>query len=207
MLLSTDSGAVTFGWRLSLSEFPRLVTRHLAVVRGTREIESEADALVRADFPNADLPSFVKRVCLWGGYSGIAGRVLRDNTLSEIRLALQAALAELDQPAPDIASALKHVNDLRGLGTPSFASKHLRFLRPAVCPVLDSFVASGLGYATTPRGYARLASDCQAVAASLKSLGLLNPMRDSNDWFVGDVDMALFAGLQESAEVKGKGWQ
>ena len=72
---------------------------------------------------------------------------------------------------------------------------------------MDSFVASGLGYATTPRGYARLASDCQAVAASLKSLGLLNPMRDSNDWFVGDVDMALFAGLQESAEVKGKGWQ
>lgn len=206
MLLSTDSGAATFGWRLSLSEFPRLVTRHLEVVRGTREIEAAADALVRADFPDTDLTKFVSRVCMRGGYGAIAGRILRDNTLSDIRLALQGALAELDAPIPDLASALKHINAVKGLGTPSFASKHLRFLRPAVCPVLDSFVAGSLGYAFTPSGYARLGSDCQAVAASLKSLGLLNPMRDSDEWLVGDVDMVLFAGLQESAEPKARGW-
>jgi hypothetical protein len=51
---------------------------------------------------------------------------------------------------PPRRAALAAVNQLCCLGRPSFASKHLRFLRPEHCPVLDSVLATTLGYRSSP---------------------------------------------------------
>jgi hypothetical protein len=83
-----------------------------------------------------------------------------------------------------------------GIGAPSFASKHLRFLRPDVCPILDSVIAGNLTYASTSAGYAQYAADCLEIARVLENNGVPNPVLRSDRWRAADVDMALYAALQ-----------
>ena len=96
-------------------------------------------------------------------------------------------------------SALRAVRQVRHLGL-SFASKHLRLLRPDVCPVLDSTLSEKLGYPLDSRGYQRFTDDCQKLAALLNRLGVPNPLgREGGRWFVADVEMALFVYVKESS--------
>jgi hypothetical protein len=70
-----------------------------------------------------------------GGYPGISGRVLRHNTPADIRNALLNAGAYLLAAEPDLVKAMAAVNGVKGLGSPSFASKHLtKVLAPATVP-------------------------------------------------------------------------
>ncbi|WP_175607362.1 hypothetical protein [Deinococcus marmoris] len=90
--------------------------------------------------------------------------------------------------------AIKEVVDIPGLGI-SFGSKHLRFLYPEFCPVLDVNTVK-LGYEQTPQGYQKFAQDCRLIANTLTERGTPNPFPERpKKWFVSDIDMALFARL------------
>jgi hypothetical protein len=201
MLLQLVNNTATFpNLTVSLHEFPHLVTCHLKKAAATRELELEGVHLQASDFPTADLENFIRHVCYWGGYPGIAGRILKQNRIAKIRTQFISAKNALSSSMPDVQGALQAINNIRQLGSTSFATKHLRFLRPDVCPVLDSIVSKKFGYALSPKGYKQFSDDCLRIAEALQIYTANNPMnRDSSKWFAADVEMALFAC--------GKNWQ
>lgn len=138
----------------------------------------------------------MRAVCEWGGYAGVGGRVLRHNTIPHIREAFSEALSRLRSSEPDCKTALSVMNRVHGLGTPSFASKHLRFLRPTVCPVYDAILKVALPYSFDAKGYGEFAFDCAKLAKALSEAGIDNPT-PKNDWYVADVEAALFAHVNE----------
>lgn len=182
-----------FGIEIPLADFGRLATAHFRDVEHTAEIESNGRRLVADGFPKVQVEDFVESVCGWGGYSGVSARVLRHNRIANIRSALTKAINVLDQPTPDLAAALLAVNGLKGLGGVSFASKHLRFLRPDLCPVFDGVLHTVLPYSFDSTGYAAFASDCSRLAAELTKRGVQNPWPGRNGrWFAADAEAAIF---------------
>jgi len=174
--------------------FTELVECHLRNVPNTRELEHEASHLCDTGFAEKQLAEFIRKVCEWGGYAGIAGRVLNEmnNPPSTIPRQFIKAAEVLNSDVPDIQGAWYALNHIKHLG-PSFASKHLRFLRPDVCPVLDGII-SQLGYAMNSNGYKQLSDDCLRIAKALQQYAISNPMnRESGRWFAADVEMALYA--------------
>ena len=153
--------------------------------------------MARQDFPADDTAAFVKAVCKWGGYPGIGGRVLKDNAITTICSTLREALSSL-AIGPSTAKALTQMNVLRGLGTPSFASKHLRFLRPDICPVLDSILCDALPYSFDPDGYSDFCDDCASLTKALASSGIPNPNRKAGIWFAADVEAALYQRVERN---------
>jgi Holliday junction resolvase RusA-like endonuclease len=104
------------------------------------------------------------------------------------------ALEHLAANPSRVGRALGEVNKLHILGTPSFASKHLRFLRPDVCPVFDSVLREALPYSFDADGYDRFATDCTQLSDILRARGIENPReRQHGQWFAADVEAALFA--------------
>ena len=186
---------VTAGTSLiPLATFPNLVEQHLHRCPTTRCLEQEAAVLKGADFPEGELERFIRSVCKWGNYAGIAGRIINQNPIETIRQHFRAAVHILEVSPLDAQGALQEINQIRQLGRPSFASKHLRFLRPDVCPVLDRILSGELNYQLNPKGYKLLAEDCIRIAEILESNQVANPMnRDNGRWFAADVEMALFA--------------
>lgn len=183
---------VAGGEDISLISFSQLVTRHLKKFRATLDLEQEAITLRQQNLPDDNLKSFIRNVCTWGLYPGIAGRILNQNNISTIKQQFQKALNSL----PDVYSSLQSLNYIRQLGSPSFASKHLRFLAPEICPILDSIISSRLDYSFNARGYKQLSDDCAKVGALLSLRQITNPMnRPAGRWFVSEVEMALFAHL------------
>jgi hypothetical protein len=182
---------------VKIKNFSDLVDLHLTRVPRTKELEKEGKLLKDADFPDAQLTEFIKEVCTWGGYAGIAGRVLNQNDLSFIQQKFIRARKLLAAINPKVGMALFEINQIKGLGTPSFASKHLRFLFPNVCPVFDSFMWENFRYVFAPSGYEEFASDCLGIGKTLEKQKIYNPMnRAKGRWFAGDVEMALFAHLR-----------
>ncbi|TWI13531.1 hypothetical protein [Aerolutibacter ruishenii] len=93
---------------------------------------------------------FSKAVCEWGDGERVWGK-LKSRHGSKLGALLAGWFSEaLDAPTPSraIAGGLA----LGGFGV-SFASKHLRHLRPDRYAVLDDIVEQGLGYARSPTGY------------------------------------------------------
>jgi hypothetical protein len=197
MAVKITNSAIIIGFVLQPSDFTRLVKDHLDEWVGTRELEYEASRLRAAGFSEEQLESFIQRVCKWGNWPGIAGRVLKNNDLLMIRRQFIGATNALNSDIPDVQSALRRIKQIHSLGT-SFASKHLRFLRPDVCPVLDSIISNNLGYASDEYGYKRFSDDCLRIAETLEQHGVANPMgRESGTWFAADVEMALFTYLRK----------
>jgi hypothetical protein len=200
MAIFINQRQVFFGFSMELASFESLVAEHLRRWPTTPTIETQGCQLIQNGFIDAELREFVKAVCRWGNYSGIAARVLnhKNNTLESIRSALQEALRLLSPPMPDHRGALLAVNRLHSLGTPSFASKHLRFLRPDICPVLDSAIREGMAYSFDPDGYQEFAKDCIILANELQNARIKNPRnRLDGRWFAADVEMALYAYLND----------
>jgi hypothetical protein len=177
---------------LPLSRFPAYHARHLAVVANTKALELRGSALMVAGFPFPQLQQFIRDVCIWGGYAGIAGRILKQNTSASICSQFSSAGASFASPSP-ASTALSALNTLKGLGTPSFASKHLRFMRPDICPVLDSLLSRDLGYPLSVAGYQQFSSDCSFIAGSLNTAGIALPA--GARWGAADVEMSIFACL------------
>jgi hypothetical protein len=195
MRLSIDSSLVRFETSLLITDFPRLVRAHLSRVSNTLSYEQLGQDLIAQDFAGVILRDFIFKLCAWGGYSGIAGRIINQNTPEHIQAQFIQAHAHMTATAPDVGAALQAINQIKQLSTPSFASKQLRFLYPRVCPVLDQTV-SGLGYPFTATGYQAIAADCATIAAALTKRHIENPIaRPFGQWFASDVDMALYAYL------------
>lgn len=192
-LLVTQESAV-FGTSIPLSSFTGLLSAHQAKYPTTRDVEAQGTALALGDFAHSSVNEFVKAVCDWGGYSGIGGRILKRNNVDRIASALRSASLALEGEKPDFICAIAALNSLNSLGTPSFASKHLRFLRPDVCPVFDSLLQEALPYSFDASGFAQFAEDCIVLAGRLTDLGISNPShRPSEKWFAADVEAAIFA--------------
>jgi hypothetical protein len=188
----TTGNVVADGKTILLADFPQWHAHHLNRVGGTLQLELDGAALPAAGFAFARLDPFIRGVCRWGNYAGIAGRVLKRNTQQEIISRFSGTTVGFACTLP-AASALVSLNHLSGLGTPSFASKHLRFIRPDICPVLDRLLSKDLGYCFTPAGYQQFSTDCCAVAQQLDTAGVLLPT--AKRWGAADVEMSIFACL------------
>lgn len=188
-----DDDRIRFGFDISSQDLESKAAEHFSDVDGTLELEAAGEALVADGYPDDATAEFVRRVCRWGKYSDVWGRVLKNNSPAEIRAAFTSALEALAAPAHDLARALACVNRLHGLGSPSFASKHLRFLAPGHCPVFDDVLRTVLPYSYTPSGYAQWGSDCAVLAKALTSRRADNPWRDDDrGWLPPDAEAAVF---------------
>lgn len=176
--------------------FTGLVERHPQIER-TLSLEAEAKRLLTTDFSRQQLSDFIRGVCAWGGYPGTADRVLEQNAWPDIERQFGRAITALTLDPPDLRRALRAVQRVRHLGL-SFASKHLRLLRPEICPVLDSTLSDTLSYPLHGHGYRRFSGDCLKVASLLQLVGVHNPMgREGGKWFAADVEMGLFVYVKE----------
>jgi len=199
MLHIADQAIIVAGSPVHPGAFTGLAKRHPQLEK-TLSLEVEARRLLTTDFSRQQLSDFIRGVCVWGGYPGTAVRVLEQNAWPDIQRQFGSAISALSLDPPDLQNALRTLRRVRHLGL-SFASKHLRLLRPDVCPVLDSTLSEKLGYPLDSRGYQRFSDDCRKVGALLQRLGVPNPMgRDSGKWFSADVEMALFVYVKESSQ-------
>jgi hypothetical protein len=145
------------------------------------------------NFLESELEPFITAVCNWGGYAGIGRRILNRNSLTALRDGIREADGLLDKSTPDVEGALTRLNRLHSLGSPSFASKHLRFLRPNICPVLDSVLRDALPYSFDPEGYATFAEHCRSIGEILKQQRANNQWgRHDGAWYAADVEAALY---------------
>lgn len=178
---------------IELDEFPFLLQQHRQSDPDTRAIEAAAARLVTEDFPDIGVSAFVRAVCKWGNYAGVAGRVLRQNSIREIASALRDAqrLAAKDH----IAEALGRIVDLKALGV-SFGSKHLKFLDPHRAVVLDSVISNHLGYALTVDGYMEFLVDCSDIRDRVLAASVPFPFPQEGTWRVSDIEMAIYKKLE-----------
>jgi hypothetical protein len=186
------NGSAHFAIPMPLADFPQLLTDFLNENPDTSAIEILAAQLVQSNFPAQSMNDFVTRVCEWGGTQGtrILSRILKQNSDTEIADALRNASSSLAQG--QFVDALTHVDKLRFLDV-SFASKHLRFLRPDICPVLDSVLHDALPYTLDASGYSDFAHDCALLANQLVANQIPNPrQRAGGAWFVADVEGAIY---------------
>jgi hypothetical protein len=199
MLQIADQAIIITESPLRPETFTGLVERHPQIEK-TLSLEVEARRLLANGFSRQQLRDFIRGVCAWGGYPGTAKRVLEQNAWSDLQRQFDSAIAALSQDPPNLQKALRAVAQVRHLGL-SFASKHLRLLRPDVCPVLDSTLSETLGYPLSSRGYQRFSEDCQKAAALLQRLGVHNPLgRADGKWYPADVEMALFVYVKENRQ-------
>ncbi len=199
MPIQVDMNSITLGNEtVPLANFGGLIERHLYHYPNTPNLESEGFRLKSSNFAEQELEAFIRHVCAWGGYAGIGGRIINQNSIVKISECFRLAMTKLEVDIPDISGALQEINSIRGLGTPSFASKHLRFLRPDICPILDSIISKSLDYPFDKYGYQELSNDCAKIAALLQSNQIANPRhRDNNEWYISDVEMAIFSSLNK----------
>ena len=176
---------------LSLQEFPALLARHRVSDPSTDEVERLAAKYVADGFPARLTKEFVTRVCHWGNYDGIRGKVFLHNSLDCVRHAFRKGYDELQAGNP--AQAIREVTEIHGLGI-SFASKHLKFLDPKRAVVLDSIISGRLGYPLSPAGYAELVEDCATIREMLNSRKVV-PLSGPKTWRISDVEMAIFKYL------------
>jgi hypothetical protein len=179
--------------------FRALVQAHVAHVPGTAGLEQAGQVLQQAGFPDDYLRDFIRDVCAWGGHWGpqIAAHILEENDLDAIRGHFADAVDVLLQDSPDVGQALEAIKEIDGLGV-SFGSKHLRFLKPSLCPVLDKNISGRFWHPLSVAGYKCLSHDCLKIARKLRECGPENPIeRPNNEWLAADVEMGLFAFAKE----------
>ncbi len=193
MIEYDENGVTVAGKRVEFAAFPACVRAHLQHVPSTRDTEAVAIELVARGFQHGDVVRFVRAVCKWGGYAGIAGRVLVRNKPSDLATAFRRAAADV---GAGVDVAVQSVLDLHSLGV-SFGSKHLRFLAPRVCGILDAKMAKETRLPKSAAGLARYSALCCELARRLERRRVPNPMnRGEAGWYAADVDMALFAIVQ-----------
>jgi hypothetical protein len=167
---------------LPLDALPVLRQAHLDHVLGTVELE----VFARYGLFPVTLDSFsrfCRHLCQWGGAPHIADQVLQTDWAA-LAGAVQQAVNCL--AACNLVGACQALDDLPGLGV-SYASKHLRFIMPERCAILDEQVRENCGYDETPEAFARYSQDCLNVSHALVGRGIF--------FRVADVDMAIFASL------------
>jgi hypothetical protein len=179
---------------LKVTEFPYWIGRHRREYPDTKIIEKEVSWIVQEGFPKEEAYRLIRLVCRWGGYYGIAARVISANKPAVVSGVLKQAHEKLNDGCAE--DALRRVNGLVGLGRPSYASKILRFIAPRDAAVLDQAIGSKLGFSMNPAGYGELLEGCRTVVSDLKASSVSNPIRPRGVWYVCDVEAAFFAKVQ-----------
>lgn len=124
---------------------------HLQLLEfNTKETELFGESL-GLSLTEKQVEEFSERVCLWGGGARVWANIKRRNpgTLSR-QLIAWLKIARKDGVSDEVA--LAGGTAIPGLAV-SFASKHLRMLRPDRFAVLDAVLSDGLGFALNPKGY------------------------------------------------------
>lgn len=180
--------------RLSLppDAFPSLLARHVAAYPLTPRVEQLAAEYVTDGFPLRQTETFVRAVCKWGGYSGVAGKVLKHNRLSTVRDQLRKAYdASVEENPREAITEIISINCL----AVSFGSKHLKFLDPNRAVVLDSIISERLGYRREPDDYVAFLDVCGSIRDTLNKLNVVAGAPNTR-WRVSDVEMAIFMHLR-----------
>jgi hypothetical protein len=183
------------GHEISIERLQECQLRHRIEFPDTDVFEKAAADVIAADFPIEGSLRLLRQVCRWGGYYGIAARVVKHNDPATIAAAFRTAYQHSRALEPD--HALEELNRLRSLGRPSFASKVLRFLDPENAAILDSVVSTELQFPASPVGYADLIGQCRRVVAELSADGVPNRARAHGLWYVADVEAAFYADARE----------
>jgi hypothetical protein len=188
---------VYLGVSFDLASFPAMIRQHGQNFADTLEMEVRFANRIRTPFDEFEpTREFIRAVCKWGRFAGVAGRILKRNSKKKILAAFEKARLRLLQTAPDLKAAMESLNELEALGRPSFASKHLRFMLPQKCPVYDRILNNALPYDSTPAGYAEFATDCLTISRQLIKRKIENPIRGSVTWYAADVEAAIFAAIR-----------
>jgi hypothetical protein len=188
------TGACCWLTAIDLQDFPNLLHEFVRREPDTRTIEQQARQLIEGRFNERELEPFIKAVCRWGGYAGVAGKVRRYHpTTAELRSHFQDAYSKV--VLSEDREAIKCLLRIKGLAV-SFASKHLKSLAPDRAVVLDSIISARLGYPRTPEGYERFVGDCRSILARIASDGLSYPGYGPAGWRVSDVEMAIYQKLR-----------
>jgi len=194
MNLHILSNRVYLGVSFELSSFPEMLNSHGNNFEDTLKMEERYKKLISSPIDDFhSIAIFIKDVCKWGNYAGISGKVLKHNTEEKIIAVFEAVRSVLRSKNPDLALALYRLNTIHGLGKPSFASKHLRFMLPKECPVYDRILTDVLPYSFDPTGYASFSKDCKSLSKELCSRKIKNPIRQSVTWHASDVEAAIFS--------------
>ncbi|WP_439548835.1 hypothetical protein [Falsiroseomonas sp.] len=169
-------------------DFPHWLRKHRESDPDTPMVEQLGVELIASDFAPDRVPEFVRRVCGWGNYAGVGGRVLRRNMPGQLAKAFREAHQLSVGPTPE--DALQPILSLKGLNV-SFGSKHLKFLNPERAVVLDSIISEKLGYPRDLLGYGDLLADCFALLEQLRQDATPYPFPPGT-WRVSDVEMAIY---------------
>jgi hypothetical protein len=196
-VLVADQSVKIIRLSVPLDCFPALLAAHPeAQPQGgaptTDQLEQHAVRYVAGRYQPDETADFVKAVCWWGNYAGVAGKVLRRNTSTTIADALRRGRDHVVAGRP--AQAIASVIALEGLGV-SFGSKHLRFLAPAHAVVLDSIISERLGYLRTAEGYSEFVADCACLRDILNERQIA-ATPDRKTWRISDVEMAIYMSLR-----------
>jgi hypothetical protein len=183
---------------LANEHFPDRIQRHRLEFPDPEVLENAAAHLAQAEFPQTASLRFLRQVCRWGGYYGIAARVRQNNQPEAIRQAFIGAWQQLSDA--NVVGALGQVNTLHGLSRPSFASKFLRFLAPVQAPILDSIISKRTGFPLSAIGYGQLIQGCHHAAEQLAAAGIVNPVRPDGVWFIADIEAAFYADMEKLEE-------
>lgn len=175
----------------SLDDFPKWIKIHQENLSKTEVLEQAGSNLVTA-WDGKSWPllfEFIKGVLVWGKVTRGWNRVFYGNYSNTVCRRFSYAIDALNQE--DIASALNRLDKISGFGL-SIASKHLRFLNPDLCPVLDDVLRKHLGYSESTAGYLEFCDDLRAVRDAL-NLQIKNPIRTAGNWKIADVESAIFS--------------
>jgi hypothetical protein len=173
--------------------FPDCIRKHRLEYPDTDLLEVIAAQLAATAFPQGASLRFLRQVCRWGGYYGIAARVQQNNQPGAICQALTGAWQMISQSDP--MGALEQINALHGLSRPSFASKFIRFLSPHQAPIFDRIISEQTGFSLTAAGYGLLIKACQHAAEHLAAAGIGNPVRPDGAWYIADIEAAFYADM------------
>ena len=178
---------------LDTSEFPKLVIS----TKDVSCLEDKGKTILTGVYSIEQLKIFIQKVCNWGNYPGIAERIFKDNSLDSIKKAFDKCIIELKQSDPVLTKAMIELNNIKNLGKPSFSSKHMRFLRPDICPVFDSIIIENSSYINDELDYSEFATECSRIAAVLEGLKIHNPRnRPNGRWYAADVEVAIYRYLK-----------
>jgi hypothetical protein len=186
---------VWWNFTIDLAQFPALLQTFVQKEPRTRDIEIQGARLAAEGFSDPQLRKFIQAVCEWGGYTGIAARVIQNNR----DLATQFQQAHQAASSGKAVEGLTILRQVKGLGI-SFASKHLKFLAPDDAVVLDSTIKEQLGYATNLTGYGAFLTDCHDVLNACNQFKIHYTGWGAQGWRVSDIETAIFQKIRQPAQ-------
>lgn len=149
---------------------------------------------------SAQVDSFIRSVCDWGGGSRVYGRLQQLNRENPAQVAsgFREIIALLRDKNVDRAEALITMNRIKGLGSPSYASKHLRMLKPEQFVVLDSWIHNKLEVPLNPASYKDFCTACEDAATIMNEHSKI-PCPFAKAWRAADVEVAIFQTVRRGA--------